>query len=119
MWLAGMDGTTARTRGRQSEKSSDACSFAASDLPGSRRRIWPPKRYPTPMPTASDSSRGHQLTGRQVARQPHKRTFRAAGPVACGSTDCECGRLGKALAGVSIGTSAFVEKVSGSRPGCP
>jgi GNAT superfamily N-acetyltransferase len=38
---------------------------------------------------------------------------------ACGSTDCECGRLGKALAGVSIGTSAFVEKVSGSRPGCP
>jgi len=27
--------------------------------------------------------------------------------------------LEKALAGVSIGTSAFVEKVSGSRPGCP
>jgi len=27
--------------------------------------------------------------------------------------------LEKALAAVSIGTSAFVEKVSGSRPGCP
>jgi hypothetical protein len=25
----------------------------------------------------------------------------------------------KVLAGVSIDTSAFVEKVSGSRPGCP
>jgi hypothetical protein len=34
-------------------------------------------------------------------------------------TDCDAEGLGKVSAAVSIDVSTFVEKVSGSRPGCP
>jgi hypothetical protein len=50
---------------------------------------------------------------------PVERALRAAGSVTCGSTDCDAEGLEKVLAGVSIDASAFVEKMSGSRPGCP
>jgi hypothetical protein len=48
----------------------------------------------------------------------HEHAFRA-GSVACGSAACDAENLEKVVAGVSIDTSAFVEKVSGSRLGCP
>jgi hypothetical protein len=35
------------------------------------------------------------------------------------ATDCDAAGLEKVMAAVSIDASAFVEKVSGSRPGCP
>lgn len=47
------------------------------------------------------------------------RAFRAAGSVACGSTDRDAEILEKVSAGVSIDAGTFVEKVSGSRLGCP
>ena len=84
---------TARTRGRQSEKSSGACSFAASDLSGSRRRIGPPKRYPTPTPTTPNSSRGHPLIGimrAPVGRCRHACSLRSSGR---GSGRYDQGRL--------------------------
>ena len=49
----------------------------------------------------------------------HERAFRAAGSVVGGSADRDAEGLEKVLAGCRIDTSAFVEKVSGSRPGCP
>jgi hypothetical protein len=76
----------------------DAEGDSAGQVASSRRFNQVAKSLNTvPWPAARDSSRGHQLIGRQVARQPHERAFRAAGPVAGGSVGCECGRLGKSL----------------------
>jgi len=49
----------------------------------------------------------------------NERAFRAPGSIACGSSDRDAEGLEKFWPGCRIDTSAFVEKVSGSRPGCP
>jgi hypothetical protein len=51
--------------------------------------------------------------------RPHNGAFRVADSVAFGCTDCDAEGLEEVLSGVSNRASAFVEKVSGGRLGCP
>jgi len=71
-----------------------------------------------PLKPSAESARPSALVAGRTHIM-HERAIRAAGSVACGSTDCDAESLEKVWPGCRIDTSAFVETVSGSRPGCP
>jgi hypothetical protein len=62
----------------------------------------------TCLPAIADADADPRLASRNIVR-----------PARSHATDCDAEGLEKVLAGRRIDASAFVEKVSGSRPGCP